>query len=287
MSHDRHIERARTALAIVIVAAVTVAVHAIDSDRSSVILGGIRNSAHLPLFVFLTLLIHKITSANSLKTVATVACISLLAEGSQYVSGGEPDVLDLLSDAAGLAIALSAWRLWFASRRRLALGFVLLGFAPMAFWCWTWKVRANQMPCIADFDNPFLSAIQRPLNAEIIEANPNEVQLALQPNRYAGIRLIDPVADWSGFSQIEIMVSTTPETPITIRIHDSAHNNEHADRYNEQIAGTGAKLVIPLERIRQAPAARPLNLTQISEVTFFAVDPAQGTTLKLATPCLL
>ncbi len=289
MSHADNDPRPTPWTALILLLLAVLAVHAIDSDRQSIILGGARNAGHIPLFMLVTLLVSRFFRGHTLKTVTTVAVIALSSEISQLVTGGETDWRDLLADIAGASLMLAAIALWRGRRgaaRLAAVGLMLIGVAPLCGWLYAGYQRSAAMPCLARFDAPLLSSAQRPMNASISARTETTLSLSLGQKRYAGLRLLDPVADWSGYDRLTIDFATAPPVPITLRIHDRDHNNEHEDRFNRRFDSGSASVSIPLDQIRNAPTGRSMDLTRIEALTFFTSDPPPGTLLEVSAPCL-
>lgn len=289
MSHGDNNPRPAPWTALLLLLVAVLAVHAIDSDRQSIILGGARNAGHIPLFMLVTFVVSRFLRGHTLKTVTTVAVIALSSEISQLVTGGETDWRDLVADIAGAGLMLAAMALWqgnLKAARLGAVGLVLIGLAPLCGWLYAWHQRSDAMPCLARFDASSLSPAQRPMNASITARSETMLSLSLEPKRYAGLRLLDPVADWSDYDRLTIDFATAPPVPITVRIHDRDHNNEHEDRFNKRFDAGRANVTIPLDQIRKAPAGRRMDLTRIEELTFFTSNPPPGTVLEVSVPCL-
>ena len=90
--------------------------------------------------------------------------------------------------------------------------------------------------------------------------------------RFHGIRIEQPVPDWSGFDALSFTVATIgPESSeLRVRIHDETYAGEPGDRFvrSTPIGPEPATVRITLEEIRNAPANRPMDLTDIDRVLF-------------------
>lgn len=289
MSHADNNSRRTPWIALSVLFLAVLSIHAIDSDRQSIILGGARNAGHIPLFMLVTWVVSRFFRGHTLKTVTTVAVIALSSEISQLVTGGETDWRDLTADIAGAGLMLAALQLWKRTlllARLAAVGIVLLGLAPLGNWLYASQQRTAAMPCLARFDVSSLDPAQRAMNATVSARSETMLSLTLQPKRYAGLRLLDPIEDWSSYDHLIINFATAPPVPVTVRVHDRAHNNEHEDRFNRRFDAGNASVSIPLDQIREAPAGRSMDLTRIEELTFFTNDPPPGTVLEVSAPCL-
>lgn len=290
MSQNGHRNSARYWVALGLLLTIVVAIHAIDSDRRSVILGGLRNAGHLPLFMLVAVSAWRISGANVLKAVAISVVIALTAELSQILTGGETDWRDFGADMVGIALGLIAARLWQqrgALPRFAAFGAVLLGCVPLVSWSVSWHQRAAAWPCLADLDNAWLSSVQRPMGARVVETAPDRIVLALASEGYAGLRLLDPIADWTDFGALDLRFEVSPATRVTVRIHDDAHNHEHSDRFNRTYDRSSVADIITLSEVRDAPATRTMSLRQIEAMTLFVFNAEPGSRLTVYTPCLI
>lgn len=269
---------------------IVIAIHAVDSDRRSVILGALRNAGHLPLFMLVAASAWRISGAKVLKAVTISMAIALTAELSQIQTGGETDWRDFGVDMIGITLGLIATLLW---QRRgtlpkaAACGSMLLGCVPLIGWSITWHQRAVALPCLADFDNAWLSSVQRPMGAEVVETSPDRIVLALASEGYAGLRLLDPIADWTDFGALDLRFEVSPATRVTVRIHDETHNHEHADRFNRTYDQSTVADIITLSEVRDAPATRAMALHQIEALTLFVFNAEPGSRLTVYTPCLI
>ena len=268
---------------------VVVAVHAVDSDRHSVILGGLRNAGHLPMFAVLTLVVAALFRGRLRETVATTVGIAVLAECSQWLTGGETDLRDFATDLLGVGIALAARALWLAAGRTrwLAVPVFALSILPALGWLAAWQARNAAWPCLARFDSVLLNPAQRALGASAV-VDGDTLHLTLEARPYAGLRLVDPVPDWRDFAALELQLASEPPADITVRVHDRAHNHEFDDRFNRSFPiGTELTRVrIPLADIAAGPTNRTLDLARVDELVVFAVAPDAGHRITVGTPCL-
>ncbi|MEL7023440.1 MAG: hypothetical protein AAGL69_06795 [Pseudomonadota bacterium] len=289
MSHKRHVDGPRHWLPSVLILVLAIAIHAIDSYRESVVIQGLRNAGHIPLFMALTLFGGWLLRFDLKKTAVTIVFVALLAEASQRLTGGEVDPRDLAADLVGLGLALLALKSWSAARlagRLAAVSIILAGFLPAFGWMITWQERTAIAPCLVKFDHIFLNRIHYFMHADPVELTTDRVVLALQPSDFAGWRLIDPIHDWTEAEGLRLKFSVVPNTPVTVRIHDREHTHQSSDRYNRTWLDGRADVTIPLSEIRTAPKTRELSMDHISEIQIFVADPKPDTKLTVHAPCL-
>jgi hypothetical protein len=218
--------------------------------------------------------------------------VGLLTEGLQALGFGEPSLVDLGRDLAGgvaflsihaaVTVRADARRRWFFA---LVGGIILLGMAVSpAVWIAGYVARDQRFPCLLDADSALSRLFVQGVHAEFsavpapddwIDAPGGQVgRLQLQPAEYSGMILHEPVPEWSGCRQLLLELYAGPDSPpaVTIRIDDRAHQGDPRDRYNETLPlkrGVN-RILIPVERIRGAPAGRTMDMDAIVAVHLFA-----------------
>lgn len=279
---------------------VVVAIHAVDSDRHSVILGGLRNAGHLPLFGLLSLALVmglQHTRRPFLYTAATCAAIAVVAEFSQLFSGGEVDWRDACRDAIGAALFLSAY--WLLQRRPrgsgatlLAVSLMLASLLPAAYWASQWWLRDSASPCLLAANWNWTPALVKPLHAALAKTDDADalLEMRLEQASFAGLVLTDPITDWSGYQFLSFSAFAADGIPgeLTLRVHDRAHTHEYADRFNRTwlLDTAPARFRISLDEIRQAPAGRTMDLREISELRLFRRAASADQRIRLGAICL-
>jgi hypothetical protein len=105
-------------------------------------------------------------------------------------------------------------------------------------------------------------------------------RLDLKPALYPGVSLDEPYPDWRAYHRLAFTVVSDLDAPLklTIRVHDAAHDQRYADRFNRTltIAPGVNRIVIPLDDIRTAPDRREMDLSRIRGIVIFGY--------QLATP---
>lgn len=105
-------------------------------------------------------------------------------------------------------------------------------------------------------------------------AGPALARLDLRPGRYSGIALMEPYPDWRGYRCLAFTIVSDLDSPLpmAIRIHDAAHDQRYADRFNRRFLirpGTN-DIAIPIEDIRTAPDRRTMDLRRVRGILVFA-----------------
>ena len=105
------------------------------------------------------------------------------------------------------------------------------------------------------------------------------------PAHYPGIRLEELYPDWRGSShfRVEVYSGLPVARSLIIRIDDSHHNHEYADRFNQAVLiSPGLNHIhILMDKIRHAPLGRELDLGAIKSVGLFAIRPPEEFSLYL------
>lgn len=292
----------KIAVCIGLIASCTVLIHAIASDRSSAILNGLRNAAHVPLFATIALLVHTAVSKTRLPylwTATTCLIIAAAAEFSQRFTGGETDWIDYLRDCFGIALAIAAIALYrstsgtrFGYRLAVAALPLSLTLSPLLYWTSVYATRAGEFPCLAQYDKALFHPLYQTFSATPtpVQPDPDSITLSLRDKAFAGISIIDPVPDWRNYRQLVFMARAEPgsEGPLALRIHDAEHDYAFQDRFNQTFElGVDAQIfVVDLTDVVAAPAGRQMDLARITDVTFFRSAPKRGDIVSISAPCL-
>jgi hypothetical protein len=241
----------------------------------------------------------------------TVA-IGAVTEVLQVFQGNrEPSLSDLVRDAAGAAAFLlllpprhpvpgtdglrpvlrHPWAAWSTGVLLLAASAANLGLTTAAY-----IARDRALPALAAFDGAWwerwfvetqdssLSAQARPPGLDASLAEPL-ARLDLKPGAYPGIGIVEPHPDWSGYRRLVITIVSDLDAPlpIAIRVHDAAHDQRYADRFNRALAVVPGvnRFTIALDEIRHAPDRREMDMRRIRGVLLFAYQRTQPTHLYL------
>lgn len=214
--------------------------------------------------------------------------LGVLVEWLQLGTSRSSEWLDVLRDLAGALLVLSFTTLperasiWLvAGLRGVALGLVLLLCAPLLTVLVDEYQARSSFPVLADFSGIFEESrwsgnASRELVDMVGRGRLMRVEMGTQT--YSSVSLDYFPGDWSGFDslQAELHLPDEPALKVTLRVHDVAHGRgpdrmAFDDRYNESfILDPGWNLIrVPLERLRQAPVKREMDLTEIRNLRLF------------------
>jgi len=292
--------------------------HLLPFGEHSLLLQNLRNALHGPAFllgsaVIWQVLQHRSSTVNTaLITGTAVFATAFGGEALQLVNGYPFSFRDIGFDLLGGATALMylsgnavrhgrMLRPEAASMLRGGAGVLLIALMLPAAW-WSLAIVERHLAVPQLMDDRF------PLRRNMIEAHNSTITLLKPPPgwpaehrrvvrvetsaaRYAGIAIPDPFPDWSGFSSLTFLAASGDgrERRLTLRVHDNAHDQSYADRFNRSwhlgrpvVNGlrsgldTARRFCIPLEEIEAAPAERKMDLKSISALAFFTTDAEAG-----------
>jgi VanZ family protein len=281
----------------------------------------IQNAGHVPLFGILALailslsrqLFHPLATTREfhylIALVGTIV-IGAVTELVQIFADRDADLYDLLRDTIGavgfLGLYLSFDRHALAMRykwgnigRRVvqagSLALLAVAFVPLIMWTTAYVYRAQAFPQILSFDsywgNRFLIlqdaelAITAPPQGWPILASSDVGSLTLRPAEYPGLMIQEPFPDWTGFEFLSFAIYSEMPTLIelVLRINDQHHNDAYEDRFNYRLTVVPGfnDFLIPLDKIRTAPADREMDMRRIAALALFAVRPQKTYTIKI------
>lgn len=94
--------------------------------------------------------------------------------------------------------------------------------------------------------------------------------------QYPGISLSECFSDWQKYSSLcfSVFLPESTGATLSLRIHDSDHNNEYTDRYNTKLAIKGGlnEISIPLSDVARAPKGRKMDMAHIRTITLFCTS---------------
>lgn len=169
---------------------------------------------------------------------------------------------------------------------------LLMGVYPLFQLSWHYLERKNAFPVIIDFNRQWSSSFVRFNNAEIINTVDNrhvegaEMRLVqFNPGKYPGMSVIELEPDWSGYNSLRITMFSGHKKNIALvlRVHDKVHNQGHEDRFNKRLVVEPGlnEFDMPLDKIRQGPVQRELDLANIAGVILFFNDLNDGVQIEL------
>ena len=269
----------------------------------------LQNSGHTILFAMITLtfmlmirpaaaMIESLFS-KYLDALALLMSVAILTELGQILTHREPSLVDIVRNISGILIGLGVYA--FFDTRLIAMGghrwhvgrvgvlaftmlVLLLTLTPLLNLAYAYKQRNQAFPLINDFQSgwgrQFINLNQAVLTQVsasyglVTGEKHSASQLVLKPGIYPGISIVEPFPDWSAYETLSLeLYSLEAETfNLVLRIHDSRHNRDYYDRFNQVltvIPGVN-RYLIPLSRVEQAPRSRMMDIERISGVILFA-----------------
>jgi len=153
--------------------------------------------------------------------------------------------------------------------------------------------RNHQYPVLVSFSAHFGNYFRRTQHASLVvlrDENYGQTtgQITLNEGAWPGIIFHDICPDWREYSAllVEFQLDGDKLLDVNIRIHDRNHrlgDQPYEDRFNKTIRLLPGHntVFIPLEEIRDAPAKRKMDLSQINEIIIFGTRMEAGRTFQL------
>ncbi len=242
--------------------------------------------------------LRKLNAARSLPRLFFLTFISVLLVGSaievlqMFCDGRSPDIFDVLRDQLGCLTAFAFFirpvlfgKQW---QQHLFRGIVLILLA-IAVWPLSRSLldeylAAKQFPVLADFETPFER--YRWVDMQFLSEETGEVRhgkkaarLQLSTAQYSGISLFHFPGDWQGYQTLRFSVYNpkTANLVLNCRIHDVHHKEHHLayeDRFNQQFTLHQGwnDLVVPLEKVKNAPRERAMDMQHIERFGLFVMQ---------------
>ena len=262
------------------------------------------NSGHAFVFFCANLFLLRLLlgSVGSFKQISFISILSitigLVIELVQPYFGRDKSVLDFSYDVLGVTFSA----LFFAQKRASAIKIKVLllsmfvgisSFIPlykMELW---WKV--NQSTVLLNFERPWEDQIysldkdvslQKIKASKLFNVDGHAGKLIINSiDMYAGLNLNHAKSNWSEHSKLSWEMVSLYDHPIsmTLRVHDSVHNQEFNDRYNETFTIDPGfnSFEVDLNKIKAAPASRDMKMAHISNIKFFLIQPEMKTILYI------
>jgi len=267
------------------------------------------NLGHIPLFGLVAVLALEASRAlmpglsarpfsHYLVAFVFVAVISLVSEVIQLdLPGRKAEVQDAVHNLIG-AVCFLAIRYAFDTNYRSQANRVPRGLSSwdLIELAWRYGMRAAAFPVVVDFDSrwqqPFLSLPRAGLATVPApgewrsKAGQTVAELSFPHERWPGVTVREPYPDWDGYRtlRVQIFSPNNQVVPLTFRIDDARHNQEHRDRFNRtvNIEPGPNDISISLEDVRKAPADREMDLGDISQIILFTNMPEEPLSLYLS-----
>ncbi len=268
------------------------------------------NLGHIGYFFLLTasLLPYLQRYFSSLRSRLTAALLitlllSVAIEVIQLKIGRQASVADLLNNLLGSLLALYIFQLRRPLNKRMKWGLIsllslllIVSLAPLFSITADTLIAHHKHPVIADFETPFEQSrweSKQPL--KIVQRESKQLLAQLNStDKHPGFTLTPRISDWRGYAflQFEIYNSGDQVSPLYFRINDRVHHengNHYNDRYNTQrpLQPGWNQFQINLQRVKQAPSQRAMEMAHISGVTFFFMGSTSLETIRLDNLVLL
>ncbi len=274
----------------------------------------IHNTGHTPLFGMLSLLFLSLSSLilgkrllkqyfHYLIALVLTVLMGAITELIQIYGPGDADISDLIRDILGavsflgLYVVFNPKMIVFWRKRNniriftfvSAFLLLFLSIIPVSMWAWAYHQRNQAFPQILGFESSLENKFTRTNNAELVKThppagwkNPNSRhvgQLTLFRDTYPGFSLEEPFPNWTAYRYMSFFVYSELNTTVnlTMRIEDIHHNNFYDDRFNYSIIINPGlnQISIPLEKVKNAPSYREMDMTAIYAIYFFVVRPGK------------
>lgn len=262
------------------------------------------NSGHAFVFFCANLFLLRLL-LGSFGTFRQITFISILAitiglviELVQPYFGRDKSILDFSYDVLGVTFSALFFTQKSASATTikvllLSLFVGISSFFPlykMELW---WKV--TQSPALLNFERPWEDQIysldkdvslQKIKASKLFKAEGHAGKLIINSTEvYAGLNLNHAKNDWSEYSTLSWEMVSLYDQPIsiTLRVHDSVHNYEFSDRYNETFTVVPGfnSFAVDLNKIKTAPLSREMKMEHITNIKFFLIQPQMKTILYI------
>lgn len=232
----------------------------------------------------------------TIRRVAVITLVlmttGLIGEFLQKFAGRSPSWGDVLANSAGLIAGLC----WIGSRKcpapfnrplvATAIGIILAISANPLLEIWDSIERIRSFPALASFERTreIRNWIGHNANAQISNDwssdGEHSLSVRLHQSRYPGAALIHLSRDWSEFRQLQfdVMNPNKQDLKLIVKIQDQQHSDtgfDYHDRYHQEIEigpCQQSNVVVDLEEVKDAPASRQMDMTQINMIDIFAVD---------------
>ncbi|WP_331351452.1 VanZ family protein [Cellvibrio sp. UBA7671] len=261
---------------------------------SSLLLKNVWNFGHIIFFAVLMLLVQAFKPLAHWRQWFLVTIVAIVIGGAielvQHFVGRNTSVDDVLHNVFGVWLGL----FWGQkpTRRVWLLRFISVMCVLPSLWsvldaAWGDVVMRQQFPLVNSFESRHeMQQVQAGAaratvrqSDSVVRHGHRSLSVILSTEKYAGISLLGPYGDWSGY-QFLTMDFYNPEAErleLVIKISDYQHDsgrNLHGDRFNYPVVlMTGWNHVrIDLNELRSAPAGRDMQMDKITGFTVFALQ---------------
>jgi VanZ family protein len=256
----------------------------------------IKNAWNFGHIIFFTVFMLLVQSLRPLGHWHSWLCVTLLAIGIgiaiefvQRFVGRDSSWDDVLHNLFGVWLGLfwgqkptrPVWFLRCISLVLVAPAFWLVIYSAMAD-----IVMREQFPLINSFESRFeLAQVQaHPSLAKTQQVSSLHthgsygLQVELGTSKYAGLSLIGPYGDWSGYQFLQMDFYNPEHEPLelVLKISDTSHDqgtNSVNDRFNRKLVLTHgwSQITVDLKDVREAPRNRVMQMDEISGMAVFVM----------------
>lgn len=262
------------------------------------------NSGHAFVFFCANLFLLKLLlgHAQAPKKILFISLFSiligLLIEYIQPYFGRNRSILDFYYDIIGVLFSAIFYIRINTNRRKsasfLLILFFCLSIALPVFRMYLWW-QINHSPTLLNFDRDwekYIYSFDSGVKFEKISAS-HLLKTTGQAGKfefdisdtYIGVSLDYPKADWRAYRKLSWKVFSEHQQAfyMSLRIHDSKHNQEYSDRFNYRFkVSPGYNMFeVSFNDIQTSPTSRSMEMDKIQSVKFFLTKPDRVTSLYL------
>jgi hypothetical protein len=277
----------------------------------------IYDAGHAPLFGFVALCVLsliRIVLPNMpgpklyLFAFATTTILGAVTELAQFFSVRDADAGDFIRNAAGAA-AFLAFRAALEKRPGGGLAIssrvartallasasilMLAVFAPVAVRVADYRERDRNFPILCEFESRWERTFIQPVSAGLEQgllpaafgedAGRRSGRWTLYSRPWPGLALREPFPDWTGYRALRFEVWSDLDEPVdmTLRAEDRRHDPGADDRARIRFTVEPGwnEIRVDLDRLRDAPPSRALDMDEVALVMIYARSPEEPFTL--------
>lgn len=263
------------------------------------------NNGHIIFYCMTSFMIMKYLLKRSYSLISVIILILLytlilgvLVEVVQSNLNREMDYADLYRNFLGSLLGILCYQVF--SRQKNKITMTVLAFITVLivieqfalFSVLSLKYQQyKKLPILADFSlkGEVMFWSEGELMTNESENHRQSLKLTLATGeKYSGFTFNEVYQDWRNYRFIEFYLRSESQKAekLCIKITDLSHDegsHEYSDRFNycPTLAYGKNVIEIPLDKIRNAPKTRTLNLAEISRIGFFMIDLTEEKTLYI------
>lgn len=272
------------------------------------------DSMHIPVFGLIATGVLLLTPANwngprrFVVAFAVTALLAALSEVAQIPTVRNASLKDFAADMLGavgfmcIAMAVSrsfsVRRVWRPYLIPVALVSIALPLTPLATVSASYVAREQALPDLVRFDSRFSDLFFKARYAELAKIEDEtsgevSAEILLGDGQWPGIAFTDIWPDWEAYEAlvVEIENPEADDLPITIRVNDRRHRHNEVfdDRFNRRVELVPGRqrLRIDLSEVREAPAGRMMDMTEVDDLVFFSTRQEAGRRFVIHRLCLV